>query len=73
MLVQLTQVYKSGVDKGIAYPTCVSINNCIGNFSPLSSDTLVLSAGDVVKMYVRRCPSRVQGPLLHTCYICAVS
>lgn len=50
-LLQLAQVFKTGVEKGIAFPTCVSINNCIGNYSPLSDDALVLSAGDVVNMY----------------------
>lgn len=26
------------VDKGIAFPTCVSVNECAGNFSPLKTD-----------------------------------
>ncbi|GFS04234.1 proliferation-associated protein 2G4-like [Elysia marginata] len=37
--------------KGIAFPTCVSINNCICHFSPLKSDPAVLiNDGDVVKI-----------------------
>jgi methionine aminopeptidase len=37
--------------KGIAFPTCVSVNNCICHFSPLRSDLdVVLSDGDVVKI-----------------------
>lgn len=37
--------------KGIAFPTCLSVNNCICHFSPLASDTDVeLKDGDVVKM-----------------------
>jgi methionine aminopeptidase len=37
--------------KGIAFPTCVSVNNCVCHFSPLASDTDVeLKDGDVVKM-----------------------
>ncbi|GFO22950.1 proliferation-associated protein 2g4 [Plakobranchus ocellatus] len=37
--------------KGIAFPTCVSINNCICHFSPLKSDPpVILSDGDVVKI-----------------------
>ena len=40
-------------EKGIAFPTCISVNNCAGNFSPLSDDPIVkLKGGDVVKMYV---------------------
>ena len=36
---------------GIAFPTCVSVNNCICNFSPLRSDPPVkLKTEDVVKM-----------------------
>lgn len=38
---------------GIAFPTCVSLNNCVCHFSPLRSDALVkLKKDDVVKMYV---------------------
>ncbi len=37
--------------KGIAFPTCVSVNNCVCHFSPLASDTDVeLKDSDVVKM-----------------------
>ncbi|KAI1733034.1 metallopeptidase family m24 domain-containing protein [Ditylenchus destructor] len=39
------------VPKGIAFPTCVSVNNCVCHFSPLSSETpMVLKDGDVVKI-----------------------
>lgn len=38
--------------KGVAFPTCISINNCVGHFSPLKDDTTVLKDGDIVKMYV---------------------
>ena len=38
---------------GIAFPTCISINNCVCHFSPLRSDTpMILSDGNLVKMYV---------------------
>lgn len=38
-------------EKGIAFPTCVSINNCVGHFSPLPEDpAVVLKVGDVVKI-----------------------
>jgi len=37
--------------KGIAFPTCVSVNNCICHFSPLKSDPDVeLKDGDMVKI-----------------------
>lgn len=38
---------------GIAFPTTVSINNCVAHFSPLPSDPeakTALKEGDVVKM-----------------------
>ncbi|CAA7266948.1 unnamed protein product [Cyclocybe aegerita] len=41
------------VSKGIAFPTCISVNNTVAHFSPLESDPLssqVLSKGDVVKI-----------------------
>ncbi|KAG8191236.1 hypothetical protein JTE90_003249 [Oedothorax gibbosus] len=37
--------------KGIAFPTCVSVNNCICHFSPLKSEPdYILKDGDMVKL-----------------------
>lgn len=37
---------------GIAFPTCVSVNNCVCHFSPLKSDPIVtLANGNLVKVY----------------------
>lgn len=37
--------------KGIAFPTCVSVNNCICHFSPLKSEPdVILKDGDIVKV-----------------------
>eukprot|EP01116_Phalansterium_solitarium_P002001 TRINITY_DN11860_c1_g1_i1.p1 TRINITY_DN11860_c1_g1~~TRINITY_DN11860_c1_g1_i1.p1 ORF type:complete len:406 (+),score=147.45 TRINITY_DN11860_c1_g1_i1:49-1218(+) len=41
---------KEKVEKGIAFPTCVSVNNCAGHFSPLLNDTTVIAEGDLVKV-----------------------
>jgi methionine aminopeptidase len=39
------------MEKGVAFPTCVSVNNCVGHFSPLAGeDGPALVAGDVVKV-----------------------
>jgi curved DNA binding protein len=38
------------MDKGVAFPTCVSRNNVVGHFCPLPSDLSVLEEGDVVKI-----------------------
>lgn len=39
------------IEKGIAFPTCVSVNHVVCHASPLESDPKVtLAAGDVVKM-----------------------
>jgi len=39
------------ITKGIAFPTCVSVNNCICHFSPLVSEAdVILSEGDMVKI-----------------------
>lgn len=55
LLEETVKVFKKEKElkKGIAFPTCLSVNNCICHFSPLESDTdVVLKDGDVVKMYV---------------------
>jgi len=37
--------------KGVAFPTCISVNNCVCHFSPLRSESdLKLADGDVVKI-----------------------
>ncbi|XP_020798171.1 proliferation-associated protein 2G4 [Drosophila serrata] len=47
------KVYKKEKElkKGIAFPTCLSVNNCVCHFSPSKNDTdYTLKAGDVVKI-----------------------
>ena len=45
------QVHKTKkLEKGVAFPTCVSVNECVGHFSPLKSESKALAEGDVVKV-----------------------
>ncbi|KAL1816967.1 hypothetical protein DCAR_0521381 [Daucus carota subsp. sativus] len=41
---------KKKIEKGIAFPTCLSVNNTVCHFSPLASDEAVLEEGDVLKI-----------------------
>lgn len=41
---------KKKIERGVAFPTCVSVNNVVGHFSPLASDESVLEEGDMVKI-----------------------
>jgi len=53
LLEETGKVFKKEKDlkKGIAFPTCLSVNNCICHFSPTKNDTdYVLKVGDVVKI-----------------------
>ncbi|GAB2211670.1 hypothetical protein Droror1_Dr00024996 [Drosera rotundifolia] len=50
---QTRNMYKSTkkkIEKGVAFPTCISVNNIVCHFSPLASDETVLEDGDVVKI-----------------------
>lgn len=40
MTAQIYRAKKGGrtIEKGIAFPTCVSVNECVCHFSPLESD-----------------------------------
>jgi len=38
------------IEKGIAFPTCVSVNEVLGHFSPFKGESKQLQAGDVVKV-----------------------
>ncbi|OIT02240.1 erbb-3 binding protein 1 [Nicotiana attenuata] len=41
---------KKKIERGVAFPTCISVNNVVCHFSPLSSDETVLEEGDMVKI-----------------------
>lgn len=50
---QTGNVYKNvkrKIERGVAFPTCISVNNTVCHFSPLASDETVLEEGDMVKM-----------------------
>lgn len=38
------------MEKGIAFPTCISVNEICGHFSPLKDESEKLKEGDVAKM-----------------------
>ena len=38
------------IDKGVAFPVCISVNEICGHYSPMAEDLTVLAAGDVAKM-----------------------
>lgn len=38
------------LEKGLAFPTCISVNSTVCHFSPVASDETVLAEGDVVKI-----------------------
>ncbi|XP_057476724.1 ERBB-3 BINDING PROTEIN 1-like [Actinidia eriantha] len=41
---------KKKIERGIAFPTCISVNNTVCHFSPLASDEAVLEEGDMLKI-----------------------
>jgi len=41
---------KKKVEKGVAYPTCISMNDIIGHFSPLKGESKKLANGDICKI-----------------------
>ncbi|XP_049869773.1 proliferation-associated protein 2G4 [Pectinophora gossypiella] len=53
ILEETSKVFKKEKDskKGIAFSTCVSVNNCICHFSPIPSESdYILKAGDLAKI-----------------------
>ena len=38
------------LERGIAFPTCISVNNVFGHFSPLSDESHLLVEGDLAKI-----------------------
>lgn len=50
---QTGNVYKNAkkkIEKGVAFPTCISINSTVCHFSPLTGDETVLEENDIVKI-----------------------
>ncbi len=43
--------HQKDMDRGVAFPTCVSVNEVLGHFSPIPPDETTLKEDDVVKMY----------------------
>lgn len=41
---------KKKIEKGIAFPTCISVNNVVCHFSPLASDGSIFEENDIVKI-----------------------
>ena len=38
------------LERGIAFPTCISVNHIMGHYSPLIDESTQLQEGDVAKM-----------------------
>lgn len=48
---QTSKVYNKGkIEKGVGFPTCISVNNVVGHYSPLPGDEATLADGDMVKI-----------------------
>ncbi|WOL04820.1 hypothetical protein Cni_G13542 [Canna indica] len=41
---------KKKIERGVAFPTCISVNNTVCHFSPLGNDEIVLEENDIVKI-----------------------
>jgi curved DNA binding protein len=38
------------LERGVAFPTCISVNNIFGHYSPMKDESSILSEGDVAKI-----------------------
>mmetsp|Transcript_27540 Transcript_27540/g.38916 ORF Transcript_27540/g.38916 Transcript_27540/m.38916 type:complete len:377 (-) Transcript_27540:239-1369(-) len=51
ILEECSKIFKGKkVEKGIAFPTSISVNNIVGHFSPSAADKSTLKAGDIAKI-----------------------
>lgn len=46
------------IERGIAFPSCISLNNVVGHFSPMESDSIKMKEGDVAKLV---CGAHIDG------------
>jgi len=54
------------MEKGIAFPTSISVNNMVGHFSPIPPDDTMLQEGDLVKIDLAVHIDGFIGSLAHT-------
>lgn len=47
-----------GLDRGIAFPTCISVNHIMGHYSPLEDESTQLAEGDLAKII---CGAHIDG------------
>jgi len=46
-----SKIYRTGkVERGVAFPTAISVNNIVGHFSPLPDNKATFASGDLVKI-----------------------
>lgn len=38
------------LERGIAFPCCISVNNCVGHYSPFGDESVKLAEGDLAKI-----------------------
>lgn len=46
------------LERGIAFPCCISLNHCVGHYSPLVDESIKLGEGDVAKII---CGAQIDG------------
>jgi len=59
------------IEKGVAFPTCISVNNCVGHYSPLLTEdkSNPLAEGDVVKIDMGVHVDGYVAVVAHTAYV----
>ncbi|KAG2182109.1 hypothetical protein INT43_007036 [Umbelopsis isabellina] len=60
---------KAKTPKGVGFPTCISINDCVAHFSPIASDpeaATTLKDGDAVKIQLGAQIDGYGAPIAHT-------
>eukprot|EP01017_Pseudomicrothorax_dubius_P027121 TRINITY_DN3087_c0_g1_i2.p1 TRINITY_DN3087_c0_g1~~TRINITY_DN3087_c0_g1_i2.p1 ORF type:complete len:364 (-),score=126.71 TRINITY_DN3087_c0_g1_i2:36-1127(-) len=69
---ELTKVYnKKRIEKGLAFPTSISVNEVCGYYSPLKDDEAVLNEGDVAKIQLGAHIDGYIGIVAHTVVVSA--
>jgi curved DNA binding protein len=70
---ELLKIYNAkktkNLERGIAFPTCISVNHFVGHFSPLADESFKLKDGDVAKII---CGAQLDGYAANTAYTVVV-
>lgn len=69
IIEEVNKVYKNISHKGVAFPTCISINNVAGYYCPIKNNNIIINDKDLVKIELAVHIDGFPALLVYTVYV----